>query len=368
MQVLDALSIDLDGRLRANRFLELGEIEEIGRMCRLRADSLDPDGYKVFDEACHVPKVVRLERSRVRLPLQTEITEVSPETTGIRLHYIISYLRWLSNKHLLAKDTRNPEFPFFQSVVNGGISALAARVPSKGSRNTVEKRMGLTKESLIQLQSVIEPSSPDNPWKNEHIRYRNRVLIYWMLSLGLRRGEALNVQVSDINSRTFEVMIARRADDPLDSRKDQPVVKTLDRLLQMTDSLANLTMEYTSKFRRQIRGAQSHPFLFVSTGTGKPLSLPSVNAIFNQLRTKCPDLPDELTAHVLRHTWNELFSESADKAGLSDEQEQKARSYQMGWREGGRSAADYTRRGIKRKSQEISAEMQAGLLKANYSK
>jgi hypothetical protein len=59
---------------------------------------------------------------------------------------------------------------------------------------------------------------------------------------------------------------------------------------------------------------------------GQPLSLKSIDKIFVQLRETCPGLAVTLTSHVMRHTWNERFSEQAELMGLTDAVEEKARN------------------------------------------
>ena len=57
------------------------------------------------------------------------------------------------------------------------------------------------------------------------------------------------------------------------------------------------------------------------------MSLPALNKIFKVLRVKCPNLPDSLCPHVMRHTWNDRFSEEMDKRQIPEETEKKWRSY-----------------------------------------
>jgi len=68
-----------------------------------------------------------------------------------------------------------------------------------------------------------------------------------------------------------------------------------------------------------------------------------------------------LTSHVMRHTWNERFSEQAELMGLTDAAEEKARNEQQGWTDNSRSAAVYTRRHASRKGRELSLKLQERL-------
>jgi len=83
--------------------------------------------------------------------------------------------------------------------------------------------------------------------------------------------------------------------------------------------------------------------------------------MFVQLRNACPGLPVSLTSHVMRHTWNERFSEQADALGLSEVEEQQARNQQQGWSDNSKMAATYTRRHTAKKGNEISLKLQERL-------
>lgn len=69
------------------------------------------------------------------------------------------------------------------------------------------------------------------------------------------------------------------------------------------------------------------------------MALVTLNKIFVVLRRKCPDLPRDLVARVLRHTWNDQFSDIMDRKKVSEETEKKIRSRQMGWSETSATAA-----------------------------
>ncbi|MFS2155699.1 hypothetical protein ACCD05_32065, partial [Rhizobium sp. Rhizsp42] len=74
---------------------------------------------------------------------------------------------------------------------------------------------------------------------------------------------------------------------------------------------------YISRHRKKIKAARKYPQLIVGD-EGQPLSLKSIDKIFVQIRAACPGLPVTLTSHVMRHTWNDRFSEQAELLGLTD--------------------------------------------------
>jgi integrase len=354
--VLDRLEIDLNHRLSEGRLLELGDIEELVRWCRLPLEA--------FTEEAERPKpasrVVSLEKARMKGPMQGPV-EIDPNTVAIRIHYIRNYLKWLADGHML-KLGRNRADPSLSNLkINSEIvlRSLDERIPPALGRNEVEQRQGMSESELAKLIDVIQPDSPENPWKGDHAKERNALIVRWLLTLGIRRGELLGVRVSDLNFQANEVLIARRADDPEDPRANEPNTKTRDRLLSLEEDLAVLTRRYVTGARRRIEGARRHDYLFVANGTGAPLSLSGLNKIFVVLRTKCPSLPDELSPHVFRHTWNDEFSAVMDKRQVSEETEKKMRARLMGWSETSGTAAAYTRRHTDRKAKEASLALQA---------
>lgn len=357
---LDRLKVDLGKRLDEGRLLELGEVDEIVRCCRVH---LEGWAFAESPEESHQhTNVVSLEKARMRSS-DVASTRVDPATAALRVRYISGYLNWLATYRLLKLGRNHPNYDALKSTAVTVCRVLDERVPPSGHRYAVNQRMGLTPELLSRLKEVIEPTSADNPWTGTHAKERNSLMVKWLLSLGLRRGELAGIRTTDINFQKNEVLIRRRADDLGDPRKHQPNAKTRDRLLPLSDNLASLTHRYITGSRRALKGARKHEFLFVANGAGAPLSLSSVNKIFVALRRKCPDLPEDLTPHVMRHTWNDVFSELMDQKKVPEEKEKKMRSRLMGWSETSTSAATYTRRHTQEKANEASLELQKNLTK-----
>jgi integrase len=122
---------------------------------------------------------------------------------------------------------------------------------------------------------------------------------------------------------------------------------------------------YINHQRRKIKAARKYPQLILADD-GQPLSLKSMDKIFVQLRNACPGLPVTLTSHVMRHTWNERFSEQVELLGLTDAVEEKAGNEQQGWTDSSKSAATYTRRHASRKGRALSLKLQEQLDVADH--
>lgn len=356
----DGLKIDLGQRFQDGRLLDLGEIEQIVRLCREPIDDMVVDGSE--GGAASHPKVASLEKARMRSTAAMTQAGVNSKTAAIRVRYIRAYLEWVTSSQLLRWGPKHELYAGLKTALELVLRALDERAAGASHRNTLDERMGLVPEALARLLEVIGPISRDNPWKGPYSRERNALIIKWLLSTGIRRGELAGVRVSDVNFQMNELLIARRADDSADPRTYQPCTKTNDRLIPLDEDLIELTRRYLGT-RRAIKGARRHEYLFVAQGTGAPLSLSAINKIFDSLRRKCPDLPDDLCPHVTRHTYSDIFCEVMDKKQVSGETGSKMLSRVMGWSETSKMAATYTRRHVKRKADAAMLDLQKKLMK-----
>ncbi|WP_343897229.1 site-specific integrase, partial [Craurococcus roseus] len=111
---------------------------------------------------------------------------------------------------------------------------------------------------------------------------------------GLRSGETLGLKTRDFRQSDdpATLTVHRRHDDPEDPRADQPVAKTLPRVLEFEDDhrgiLALWIMEHRSD-RERFSHARRHPFLFVNR-TGRPLGNRGYEKIYAALRGRHPSL------------------------------------------------------------------------------
>jgi integrase len=133
----------------------------------------------------------------------------------------------------------------------------------------------------------------------------------------------------------------------------------------MLSELIVRTHEYIINFRGLFKNARRHEYIFVANHTGNPLSLDATNKIFRVLRKKVRGISKTLSPHVLRHTWNDLFSDKMDENKITEEQEKKMRSYLMGWSEKSDTAGTYTRRTIRRRANAASLELQKKMIDKN---
>lgn len=344
-ETLAQSGVKLMDRVRDNDLFSLAEVEGLVARCKYDKVSL-----RVADELADASNVSPHRKVLAKnKAAHYDVETVMSSTAEKRLLYIAKYLDWLADYAFLSRIPANrKEFRGVAALVVGAIRARTPNAPPS------KKKKGLTKQSEERLLTVVDPASPENPWKNTSIRKRNRLIVRLLRDLGIRKGELLGVKIQDINFGDNTLFIAKRPDDPEDPRNRQPEAKTLERTLPMGGDLVELLRNYVAE-RANIPGARLHPFLVVGRG-GMPLALNSVDLIFKKLREKFTEL-GPVSAHILRHTWNGSFSDFA-KGRMSEDEERKIRNYLMGWSKNSQMAADYTARFVEEEGRKASLAMQ----------
>jgi integrase len=216
---------------------------------------------------------------------------------------------------------------------------------------------GLNEEQREILVRAITAGDPTNPF-NPRNQVRNEAL--WLLYIdgGLRRSEPLVIKTKHVRLGGDEpgVTVHRSADDPKDTRAQQPVTKTKAHPVEFTERLHAALDAYILGGRRTYDNAKTSPFLFLSQ-QGKPLSIGAVDDMCLALRT-VPGLPEDFSTHVNRRTWNDKISEAAEELGIASEVEKQARNQAMGWTRQSDQGARYGRRRNRKRAAMIQGVMQ----------
>lgn len=343
----DENSIDLESRFSQRKFLSASEVESLRAYAQAKKPAGDASrnktrGKRVFGVDISVPP-----------------SRVSSATHYNRLTYIADFLCWYASR-IVEREAKVIDAASSVAIKAMEKSILVRR-PQKSHRSRIGQRKGLSQNGQKELIELVRAGSEKNPF-SESVQARNEILILILYHLGVRAGELLSLKVSDFDFQNNEVVIARRHGDIADPRKNQPVAKTLDRRVPLTPSLARLIYEYVVHGRNQFSRAQKHEFLLVVHRSGPyqggAITSKGLAKIFTELRNAGSSELANLTPHVLRHTANDNFSILMDKKGVSSAEEEKMRSYLMGWKEGSGSAATYTRRHIESKAREASLQLQ----------
>ena len=287
-------------------------------------------------------------------------------TLYVRLSIIANYINWLADV-LIQRPTEE-----FRSFINDNLRKIRQRRPRVMPRNPfININKSLDESVYLKLMSITDPLSKDNPFEN-YVRKRNQILILMLHDLGIRCGELLNLKVEDINFRANKVCIRRRADEKVDSRLYQPLVKTLGREIIMSEDLASKLYDYINHDRK-IYAKFSESYLFIShkpgTRQGSALTISGYHKIINTLRA-CSEEFSKITGHYFRHTWNYNFSRMMDSLPIpiSEAEQEQMREVNMGWKRGSGTSAIYNSRHIHSKAEKASMSLQDALIKKRSNK
>lgn len=216
-------------------------------------------------------------------------------------------------------------------------------------------------EVFCRMLEMIHPSSPNNPFKGSRIR--NYLMVSTLCDTGIRRGALAKMKISDLMLHgTFDqIRIYKTGIDQTESRREKGNQKTPNaHYAHIHQKLMHQIKFYIDHVRFQIPGTDKHDFIFVSEknsrGTlGVELSLKSINGIFNVISES---LGFHVHPHLLRHKWNEVFSEKGRSQGKDYRVVEEARKYAMGWEPNSSMNATYNDVDIAATAREISLKHQ----------
>ncbi|RYE43577.1 MAG: site-specific integrase [Hyphomicrobiales bacterium] len=348
---LQDAAIDLPARLRQGQFLTTAEIYRLVDTAQYRADDLAEDAGKVAGNQVVNLNSVRMRRKKAE-PAR-EPVDVGNHAT--RLRYIVLYFEFLTGYFAATLPTHLKVQ--LEENAKKALHVLREQIPTVPAGRS--SRQGISEEDQEQLLAVVQPGSPRNPWKSPFVQYRNWLAVVLLLATGMRRGELLGIKLSDLKPNKPIVSIVRRLNDPEDHRVIKPTPKTRERNVELRPALMKSVWKYVA-MRGEIKEARKHGFLIVG-GDGVELAYKTVDKIFADIRRACPGLNINLSSHVLRHTWNDRFSEQAEAMGLTEVAEERARNEQQGWADNSKTASTYTRRYAAQKGRELSLKLQEKL-------
>jgi integrase len=341
--------IDLDARCCRRHLLKTSELDALRDHCQLRFGKRESRRSPIVSLGRRGVK-----RTRRLVGLSTEF---------MRLTHIANYMGWLTNT-LLGSSVDELTARRIESVRKG----LFVRRPMRKRRNALDDARGLSKKQLATLQKVIAADGEASLFKDVGTRKRNRLILDVLLYLGVRGGELLNIRIRDIDWPRHQLVIARRPDEVSDPRARQPLVKTLDRRIPLRETLVEELHAYVVNYRNKIPGARKHDYLFVTHKSGptqgQPLSISTYQKVIKAVAGSSPEL-ENFHGHLLRHTWNDRFSEQMDQLQdpPSPEQQEAMRAYAQGWKAGSGTGATYNRRFTERMAHEAQLKLQKKTLR-----
>lgn len=184
------------------------------------------------------------------------------------------------------------------------------------------KQKGLTNKQAKFLVKCLDPEEDEIFGRDPAVRFRNYVSVMIMLNYGLRPGELLSLLVKDIEFGAITaIRVTRRPPNPNDKRSPRPQIKRNGRVLPIDNAvLAKRIDEYIMKWRDKLEAnAIEETDYLILSDEGQPLSQPSMVQLFQLLRKRFPDdLPPNLSAKSLRHTFSSNMERELREAGMEE--------------------------------------------------
>ena len=324
-------------------------------------------------------KVRKGRNKAINISNTPKLVDVIP-SVGRDHHYnrmtsVIEYLTFLAK--LAVKQIANPDLN--RDIKKMEKELKAARPKGKGRNVLDETNNKALPESLVNdFMAVAHYDDPSNPFTQENIRFRNHLMFHLMDRYGIRSGEMLSLTLTDMtlhgNKKSF--WVRRTHDDKNDSRRKQPVAKTRERMLRISDETAELLSRYISMYRTKTLHVKKHPYLFVVHRKGNTQGQPVARSTFDNTIVQAMKKVDKKFAdihpHYFRHYWNEGFSEKVDTNNklaasgvdgythIDSGKEAKMRKHQMG-HSSEKSGNTYNQRHVSKKANEISLMEQGEL-------
>ncbi|EJR9087843.1 site-specific integrase [Escherichia coli] len=302
---LDGRGIDIIERVELKKYLSVAEIDDLVRYAKQRFDR---------------QKIINIKSTNYRF--------IAKRTFSYRIHVFSRYLKWLCG---LVHSSKGIHAKYEVDVFIESIRAHILRNSSLNMNEISEK--SLNEEEIKVLFRLLEIGGIENPFHKE-VQVRNRLIFTLLLNLGLRAGELLNLKIDDFDLRDNTLSVVRRHDSKEDGRSYQPLVKTGERVIPLSDELAREIFDYISNSREKMTKRKKHNFLFVAHCTGKnagePLSISAYEKVISTLKRASPELYN-LSGHRLRHSWNYMYSKGIEGAELEYNRRKDLRNYLMGW-------------------------------------
>ena len=199
----------------------------------------------------------------------TNRPRVSKQVLYNRLTTIADYVEFLAQT--LTAHRADPEL-----VAAGDL--MAKRIRRRRPRGT-RSRYNEDADQLCppptlmdEFVAVASEGHPENPFRSGSIQRRNELICGVLFETGIRLGELLSLRLDNIQTGDKPTISVRRThDDTYDPRPYQPVAKTKERTIGISDELGAKIHRYCLEDRARTPGAKRHPYLLVTHRKGNDL-------------------------------------------------------------------------------------------------
>ena len=252
---------------------------------------------------------------------------VAPSTFNQRLTTVRQFFSWCMDMLISQIPMSAQDYDYFRDKREFALRALSnAFISSAPLRKSPRK--GLDDVEVEFLLKALNTKHEQGFGRDLAVKCRNYVSVGLMLFCGLRPGELLSLRVEDIQIGAISaVSVERRAPDIKDIRKPRPQIKRNGRVIPIENrEFISVLDEYIVTWREVLEEkAEEESDYLILSDEGEPLSQSSVTQFFQLLRARYPnELPANLTAKSLRHTFSSRLEKFLRKAGMDEQRRREA--------------------------------------------
>lgn len=336
---------DLDHDLRSEEFLSLGDAEMLADHLLLAAIEQAAELEVALRKPIKLGTVLKLEALRPSpRDLVADGLEAAMAHALARILYVAEYAEWHLSLRLGALDRGRKEAISLQKHGEHVVARLRERARGpKAPSNDDEALEGVPSAILDRITEALRPGFEDNPFRGGFTQARNHLLWLFYRSCSGRRGEIQSIRVKDVDYANRRVFIH--------------LSKTKPRMAPISPEAAEAFDSYITEYWAKLpQAVRRRGYLFTGPSSA-PLTVRSVNRIFEIIRDAVPDCPDFLTPHTLRRSWNDQFVKLIDSLPPDKrpppEREKAIINRVNGWSEGSAMGGKYGKRHIRRLADEL---------------
>lgn len=331
--------------LSTNSALDIHEAEDLANFLKLTRPAQD---QAVIKSSRPQRTITRLENARAS---KTRLIEKSRYAGGgdaaNRIRWVAKYLEFLRDISIGHCHNYRAQ-KLMEKKATASINKLKKLAPRVNSSAGDESLVGIDTEIIDLVSGTLNPAnrSSKNPFRKPFLQHRNFLIWCLFVETGARREELVKLKVDDIDYSTRLVSIRES--------------KTLPRTVPISAKTAEVFHNFiVTQWAELPAGQTKHGFL-ITDENGRHLKNNTINSLFSRIRT-IPNVPNFLTPHTLRRSWNERFSQKIDekpegtKPSLNEENQMRNRL--MGWSDKSNMTTRYAKRHTRRKSDRIAEEL-----------
>ena len=307
-----------------------------------------------LSKAGHFNSLISHLRNKSNIEQADNVVQLKPVQVTIdyfnqRLRLCETYFEYLNNRFLSRVRLDDPKISQNKIFYDKLIKKLKDKAVA-GKSNSTKK--GLT---LLQQESLSKGLKDNRYFKwNSSTWFRNKLIIVLLYETGIRKGEMLSLTVDNCITKVEKPYIIVKQNITLEDPITRvPQIKTEERIIPISCSLAELIEAYKKIRRAKKEARKQPPFLFLSSHLPyPPMAESSVDGIFDAIKVAIPNIK-KLASHVLRHTRFENLERYFNEQKYDYAARTKIKNSLGGWSRNSKTSENYEKLATEEQAYEV---------------